>query len=292
MDPVILRRHGGDVVLQPRIHAGRVGHRVAAGKVGPGGQHLHFVAVGREAWQQGNDLGPAQSRKAGQRRHGGGLDAVKRHEHRFIRAKIHVGQQVQRLAFAQRRHDGLDALDSSEQAQVAKALAALQYPLIDQLVRLVGVNRGRGPGHRQRHAGPGRIQADKMRQKNHRRVNAQQFLDRAGQPDPLLHAFPGRMPQPGTVQPGLREIDKGLQGELAPRRLGKRRKTHREIGMHHTPAPADQAIQHPAQRRTQGAHHGKRQVGQPFHEGNAAQSGDAAGPLAKVFQAASLRGVL
>ena len=57
-----------------------------------------------------------------------------------MRAKIHIGQQVQRLAFTQGGHDGFHAIFAPKQANVAKAAAALQNPFIHQLIGLVGVN--------------------------------------------------------------------------------------------------------------------------------------------------------
>jgi hypothetical protein len=101
MHPVVLGRHRVDVALQPLVHERRVGLDVVGRKVLPGRQHLDLVAAGRELRHHRHHLGLAQPREARERRHGGRLHAVERHEDRLVAAEVHVGQQVQQAALAQ-----------------------------------------------------------------------------------------------------------------------------------------------------------------------------------------------
>jgi hypothetical protein len=192
--------------------------RSSVGKVRPGLQHLHLVAGGRERVSTGTTLA-AQPREARQRRHGGGRHAVEGHEDRFLGAEVHVGQQVQRLAFAQRRHDfALDAVARPNGRTLPKRWRPAQHPARPPPCWTVGVDADEGPRHLQRQRGPRRIQADEVRRKNHGRLVAGEFLQRARQHARAAAHQVGRVPEPGAVQPGLREVHEGLRVQRAPLR--------------------------------------------------------------------------
>ncbi|TXI15881.1 MAG: hypothetical protein E6Q65_09760 [Ottowia sp.] len=128
MHPVVLLGHGADPFFQPAVHQRRVGRHVLARVVGPGRVHLHLVALRRHARDGGHHARAPQPRQPRQRGHGGGRHAEEGHEEGFLRPQVHVGQQVQVAALAQRLDDRLDTVAPVDQHHVAEALAPGAHP--------------------------------------------------------------------------------------------------------------------------------------------------------------------
>ena len=117
-----------------------------------------------------------------------------------------------------------------------------------------------------RHAG---IQAIKVRAKHNGGRQAVQLMHRPAQAQALHQHGARSVPEPAAVQPGLGKIDKGLPRQRPALSRTERRKTKREIGVHHTPARQHHSVKNIAQAHAQKAHPRQRQGRQQPHKNNA-----------------------
>ena len=268
MHPVVLRRHGVDVALQPRVHQRGVGLHIVAWVVLPGRVHFHVVAPRCHTRNHRHHLGFAQPGEARQRRHGGSLDAVERHKNRLLRAKVHVGQQVQNAACAQPAQVVFDAVKAVEHLHVPKTHTPCGNPRVQAFVGQRCVDGGEQA--RRAHAdGRGRrVQAVKMRAEDDGGGGAFQLLHRAVELQALFQHRTRRVPEPAAVQPSLAEINERFARQSPPFLRSALWKTEQKILLNHPTAGRSQHKQHPPDQRRKTAHPRQRQLRQEAHEEN------------------------
>ena len=195
--------------------------------------------------------------------------AKKRHKQRLGGFVIQVRQQIQRLARSQPGHQGLGALAALNQLPLPKALPPRHDPAVHHRIDLRKINGVHAPRHLLGQGRPCGVQPHKVRRKNHHGSWLCQLIHRARQLQPLAHHIRWRVPEPTAVQPSLSKVNEGLPSQVAPLGMAQLRKTHLQIGHHHTPPGAHRHKQCGPQHPTQSAQQPQGHMRQAFHQRHA-----------------------
>ena len=173
--------------------------------------------------------------------------AKERHKQRLGRFVVQVRQQIQRFARSQLGHQGLGALAALNQLPLTKTLPPSHDPAVHHRIDLRKINGVHASGHLLGQCSPSSIQAHKVRRENDNGrlpYGLRQLIHRTHQLQPLAHHIRWRVPEPTAVQPSLGKVNEGLPSQVAPLGMAQLRKTHGQIGHHHTPPGAHRHKQH------------------------------------------------